>query len=64
MIYAIKNSNILKHWQHIKINTINDGAGEPDLYAPIAALTINSTGNNNAHNNMQPFIVFNYLIKY
>jgi microcystin-dependent protein len=43
---------------------INNGTGEPDLYASLPALTINSTGGGNAHNNMQPFIVFNYLIKY
>jgi microcystin-dependent protein len=43
---------------------INNGSGEPDLYASLPALTINSTGGGNAHNNMQPFIVFNYLIKY
>jgi microcystin-dependent protein len=39
-------------------------SGEPDLYATLPALTINSTGSSNSHNNMQPFITLNYLIKY
>ena len=43
---------------------LDDTANEPDLYASLPALVINSTGSGNAHNNMQPFIVFNYLIKY
>jgi microcystin-dependent protein len=42
---------------------VNDGQ-EPNLYIPPQALTINNTGGGNAHNIMQPFIVFNYLIKY
>lgn len=49
-------------------NTASSGldntSGEPDLYASPQALTINSTGSGNSHNNMQPFIVFHYLIKY
>ena len=44
--------------------SVNDSAIEPDLYAGLPALIINSTGSGNAHNVMQPFIVFNYLIKY
>jgi microcystin-dependent protein len=43
---------------------VNGTPGEPDLYAPLQALSINFTGGGLAHNNMQPFIVFNYLIKY
>ncbi len=49
-------------------NTASSGldstSGEPDLYASLPALTINSTGGGNPHNVMQPFIVFNYFIKY
>lgn len=49
-------------------NTASSGldttTGEPNLYASIPALTINSTGSGNAHNNMQPFLVVRYLIKY
>lgn len=49
-------------------NTASSGldntANEPDLYASLRALTMNNTGSSNAHNNMQPYIVLNYLIKY
>jgi microcystin-dependent protein len=49
-------------------NTASSGldstAGEPDLYVSPVQLTIDSTGSSNAHNNMQPYIVLNYLIKY
>lgn len=54
---------------------VNDG-NEPDLYQPIGALTINSsgshqhtftsatTGSGTSHNNMQPYVVIRYFIKY
>jgi len=46
-------------------NGLDETTGEPNLFTnPLPALTINSTGSGNAHNVMQPFIVFNYLIKY
>jgi microcystin-dependent protein len=38
--------------------------GDLQAKSYIPALTINSTGGGNAHNNMQPFIVFHYLIKF
>jgi microcystin-dependent protein len=44
--------------------TADSTSVEPNVYAPPQALTIDSTGSGNAHNVMQPFIVFNYLIKY
>lgn len=49
-------------------NTASSGldttTGEPNLYASIPALTINNTGSGLPHNNMQPFLVIRYLIKY
>ncbi len=39
-------------------------AGEPNLFQTVAALTINSTGASQPHNNLQPYIVLNYIIKY
>lgn len=49
-------------------NTASSGldftTGEPNLYTSPQALTINNTGSGNAHNNMQPFLVVRYLIKY
>lgn len=39
-------------------------AGEPNLFTTVAALTINSTGASQPHNNLQPYIVMNYIIKY
>jgi microcystin-dependent protein len=38
--------------------------GEPNLYTSPQALTINNAGSGNSHNNMQPFLVIRYLIKY
>ena len=43
---------------------VDNSSGEPNLYTAPQALTINSTGDGNPHNNMQPFIVLTYLIKY
>ena len=37
---------------------------EPNLYAAPAALSIDSAGSGTAHNNMQPFAVLNYIIRY
>jgi microcystin-dependent protein len=45
-------------------NGLDNTANEPDLFASLPALTINNTGSGNPHNNMQPFISLNYLIKY
>lgn len=43
---------------------VNFTAGEPNLYAGLRTLVINPTGSGLPHNNMQPFLVLNYLIKY
>lgn len=43
---------------------LDSTGGEIDLFQHPQPLTINSTGNSVAHNNMQPFMVFRYLIKY
>lgn len=37
---------------------------EPNLYGTVTALTINNTGSGLPHNNMQPYVVLRYLIKY
>jgi microcystin-dependent protein len=43
---------------------VDASAVEPNLYAAPAALSIDSAGSGAAHNNMQPFAVLNYIIKY
>ena len=43
--------------------TGDSSAVEPNIFAAPAALTINSVGDGDAHNNMQPFAVLNYIIK-
>jgi microcystin-dependent protein len=43
---------------------LDASATEPNLYAAPAALSINSAGSGAAHNNMQPFAVLNYIIRY
>ena len=49
-------------------NTAGSGldasAVEPNLFTAPAALTINNAGVGGAHNNMQPFAVLNYIIRY
>ena len=37
---------------------------EPNVYAAPVALSIDSAGSGAAHNNMQPFAVLNYIIRY
>jgi len=44
--------------------SIDNGGHELKVANSPIALVINSTGGGGAHNNMQPFIVVNYLIKY
>jgi len=39
-------------------------AVEPNVYAAPVALSIDSAGSGAAHNNMQPFAVLNYVIRY
>jgi microcystin-dependent protein len=43
---------------------LDASAVEPNLFAAPAALTINDAGTGGAHNNMQPFTVLNYIIRY
>lgn len=43
---------------------LDASAVEPNLFAAPAALSIDSAGSGAAHNNMQPFTVLNYIIRY
>jgi microcystin-dependent protein len=46
-------------------NTPGDNSpNEPNLYGTVTALSIYSTGSDLSHNNMQPYVVLRYLIKY
>jgi len=45
-------------------SNVNPTQGEPNLYATPIQLSINNTGGGTAHNNMQPYMVLRYLIKY
>ena len=43
---------------------LDASAVEPNLFAAPAALSIDSAGTGGAHNNMQPFAVLNYIIRF
>lgn len=43
---------------------VDSSAVEPNLYAAPAALSIDNAGGGGAHNNMQPFAVLNYIIRF
>jgi microcystin-dependent protein len=43
---------------------VDASAVEPNLYTAPAALSINDAGGGGAHNNMQPFAVLNYIIRF
>jgi len=45
--------------------TVEDSTpSEPNVFDSTVALTINNTGSDLSHNNMQPYVVLRYLIKY
>ena len=44
--------------------SIDNSGGELNITASIPSLSINNTGDGAAHNNMQPYVVLRYLIKY
>ena len=54
---------ITANGQNTAVN-VDASAVEPNIYAAPVALTINSAGSGTAHNNMQPFTVLNYIIRY
>ena len=43
---------------------LDNSPNEPNLFGTVTALTINNTGSGLPHNNMQPYVVLRYLIKY
>jgi microcystin-dependent protein len=43
---------------------VDASAVEPNVYAAPVALSINDAGGGGAHNNMQPFAVLNYIIRF
>lgn len=43
---------------------VDASAVEPNIYAAPVALSINNAGSGGAHNNMQPFTVLNYIIRF
>jgi len=49
--------------QNTAVN-VDASAVEPNIYAAPVALSINNAGSGTAHNNMQPFAVLNYIIRY
>ena len=55
---------ITSNGNHTAATGLDSSTGEPNLFAGIPALTINTTGSGLPHNNMQPYVVLRYLIKY
>ena len=43
---------------------LDNSPNEPNLFGTVTALSINNTGSGLPHNNMQPYVVLRYLIKY